>query len=108
MVIQLRSKGLYRVTMGTELEPNSPVEKAKYFNRIDESFGIPYLSTSSELLFHIEILGTSNEVWLKFELLFKKTDEMRGHQLKKELISLSPAHYETIEDFFTKFKALVL
>ena len=33
---------------------------------------------------------------------------MRGHQLENELISLSPAHYEAIEDLFTKFKALVL
>ena len=33
---------------------------------------------------------------------------MRGHHLENELISLSPAHYETIEYFFTRFKALVL
>ena len=33
---------------------------------------------------------------------------MRGHQLENELITLSPAHYETIEDFFTKFKVLAL
>ena len=33
---------------------------------------------------------------------------MRGHHLENELISLSPAHYESIEDFFTKFKVLVL
>ena len=33
---------------------------------------------------------------------------MRGHHLENELISLSPAQYETIEYFFTKFKALVL
>ena len=32
MVIQLRAKGLYRVTMGTEVEPNSVVEKVKKFN----------------------------------------------------------------------------
>ena len=37
MVIQLWSKGLYRVTMGTEVEPNSAVEKAKYFNRLNEA-----------------------------------------------------------------------
>ena len=33
---------------------------------------------------------------------------MRGHHLENELISLSPAHYETIEYFFTKFKELLL
>jgi len=108
MVIQLRSKGLYQVTMGIQLEPNSVVEKAKYFNRLDEAFGMLCLDTSREILFHIEILGTSNEFWVKFESLFGKTDEMRGHHLENELISLSLAHYKTIEDFFTKFKALVL
>ena len=37
MVIQLRSKVLYRVTMGTEVEPNSVVEKSKFFNMLDEA-----------------------------------------------------------------------
>ena len=58
MVIQLRSKELYRVTMGTEVEPNSVVEKAKYFNRLDEAYGLLFLSISRELLFHIDILTT--------------------------------------------------
>ena len=52
MVIQLRSKGLYQVTMGTETEPNSAVEKAKYFNRLDEAFGMLYLDTSREIISH--------------------------------------------------------
>ena len=34
MVIQLRAKGIFRVTMGIEVEPNSVVEKAKYFNKL--------------------------------------------------------------------------
>ena len=66
------------------------------------------LGISRELLFHIEILGTSNEFWVNFESLFGKTDEMRGHHLENEIISLNPAHHETIEYFYTKFKSLVL
>ena len=54
MVIQLRAKGLYRVTMGTEVEPNSTVEKLKYFNRLDEAFGLLCLRISRELLFHVD------------------------------------------------------
>ena len=96
MVIQLRDKGLYRVTMGTEVEPNSAVEKAKYFNRLDEAFGLLCLSISRELLFHIDSLTTPNEVWVKLETLFGKTDELRGHQLENELIILSPTHFHTI------------
>ena len=108
MVIQLRAKGIYKVTMGTELEPKFVVEKAKYFNRLDEAFGLLCLSTTREILFHIDSFTTPNEVWVKLETLFGKTDELRGHQLENELIILSPACYDTIQDFFTNFKSLVL
>ena len=66
------------------------------------------LSTLRDILFHVYSICTPNEFWINLESLFGKTDEMRGHQLENKLISLSLAHYETIEYFFTKFKALVL
>ena len=108
MVIQLRSKDLYSVTMGNEVEPNSAMQKSKFFNRLDEVFGILCLSILRDLLFHVYILTTPNEVWLNIETFFGNTDEMRGHQLKNELISLSPTHFEIIQYFFTKFKSPVL
>ena len=64
MVIQLRLKDLYRVTMGTEVEPNSIVEKLKLFSRIDEAFGILCLIISRDLLFHVDILSNPDELWL--------------------------------------------
>ena len=106
VVIHVTLKGLCRVTMGTKTEPNSAVEKANYFNKLDEEFGMFFLSTSRDFVFHIDSLRTPNEFWLKLESLFWKTDEMRGHQLENELISLSSSHYEIIQDFFTKFKEL--
>ena len=108
MVIQLRAKGLYRVTMGTEVEPNSAVEKSKYFNRLDEAFGLLCLSILRQILFQIDSLTTLNEVQVKLETLFGKTDELCGHQLENELISLSPMQYDTIQELFTKFKLVVL
>ena len=36
----LRSKGLYRVTMGMEKELTTAVEKIKYFNKLDEEIGM--------------------------------------------------------------------
>ena len=108
MVIQLRLKGLYIITMGTENEHNLAVEKSKYFNRLDEAFKMLCLSILRDILFHVDNLTTPNEAWLKIESLFGKTNEMRGHQLENELITLSPTHFETIQDFFTKFKSLVL
>ena len=80
MVLQLRAKRLYRVTMGTEVEPNSVVKKAKYFNWLYEAFGLLCLTTLREILLHINSLTTPNEVWVKLETLFGKTDELHGHQ----------------------------
>ena len=108
MVIQFRDKGLYRVTMGTEVEPNSVVEKAKYFNRLDEAYELFWLSISRDIVFHIDILTTPNEFWVKLETLFGKSDELHGHQPENELIILSTGHYDTILEFFTNFKTLVL
>ena len=54
MEILLREKGLYRVTMATEGEPNAAVEKIKWHNRRDEAYGLLCLSISRDLLFHID------------------------------------------------------
>ena len=94
--------------MGNELEPNSAIEKSKYFNRMDEAFRLLCLSISPELLFHVENASTPNEVWTTLEGLFGKQDILRGHQLENELISMSPGNFETLQDFFTKFKSLLL
>ena len=94
--------------MGTEVEPNSAIEKAKYFKKLDESYGLLCLSISRDFLFHLDILTSPKEVLENLESLFGKTDALHGHWLENELISLSPMHYDTIHDFFTKLKSLVL
>jgi hypothetical protein len=42
------------------------------------------------------------------EGLFGKQDEMRGHMLEVELNTLDPKSFDNIQDFFTKFKNLIL
>ena len=44
----------------------------------------------------------------RFLEIFGKTNVMRGHQIKNELISLSPSSFESLQLYFSKFKALVL
>jgi hypothetical protein len=61
-----------------------------------------------ELLFHIEACTTPDEIWTKLEDLFGKQDEMRGHMLEVELNSLDPRNFDNIQDFFMKFKSLLL
>jgi hypothetical protein len=104
----LRSKGLYRVTMGTEKEPTAAAEKIKYFNKLDEAIGLICLSISRDLLFHVSRATTPDVVWTTLEGLFGKQDAMRVHQLENELISLSPIHFRNLQELFTKFKSLLV
>ena len=94
--------------MATEVDPNAAVEKIKWHNRRDDAYGILCLSISRDLLFHIDGLTSPNEVWEKLVEIFGKTYEMRGHQIKNELISLIPNSFESLQLYFSKFKALVL
>ena len=97
MEILLRAKILYRVTMAIEAEPNAAVEKIKWHNRRDEAYGLLCVSISRDLLLHLDGLTSSNEVWENLVDLFGKTDEMRGHQIENELISLSPNSFESLQ-----------
>ena len=108
MEIQLRAKGLYRVTMDTEIEPNHVVDKARYWNNIDESFRFLCLSISKDIHFHVTRLKNPKKIWDKITNLFDKHDDMRIYRLENESISLHPRNFETLNKFFTEFKHLVL
>ena len=97
MEILLRSKGLYKVTMETEVEPNAAAEKIKWRNKRDKAYGLLFLSISRDLPFHIDRLTSPNEVWENIEELFGKTDEMRGHQIENDMISLSLSSFESLQ-----------
>ena len=66
------------------------------------------LSISRDLLFHLDGLTSPNEVWENIFEIFGKIDEMRGHHIENEFISLSPNSFESLQLYFSKFKALVL
>jgi hypothetical protein len=91
-----RIKGIYRVIMGIEVEPNLVVEKENYFNRMDEAYGIICLSIYPKFIFHVESFSTPKEIWTKLDGLFGKQDELRGHMLEKELIYLIPSNFKTL------------
>ena len=82
--ILLHSKGLYRVSLALENDPNAIVEKAKWHNRFGEEYGLLCLSISLDILFHLDGLTTPNQVWTKLESLFRVQDEIRTHQLENE------------------------
>jgi hypothetical protein len=104
---QLRRKGLYNLTMGTETEPTSAIENIVWENGKDEAIGLLLESISIDLWFHVVSYKTPNEIWTTLESLFGKWDQMRGHMLEVELNTLDPKSFDNIQDFFTKFKYLI-
>ena len=97
MELQLYSKGLFRITMETEVEPRSTIEKSRFLNKKDEAFGFLCLSISEDLLFHITDLKTLKQIWDKLESLYGKHDDMRVYQLENELMSLQPSNFRDSE-----------
>ena len=73
----LQRKCLYRITMGTEVNPTSTIEKSKYFNIMDESYGILFSIISSDLLFHVDTCKTLNDVWTELKDLLGKQDKSK-------------------------------
>ena len=106
--VSLQKLGLYRMTMAREIESHHHAKKNKFLNQLDESFVFLCAHISRDLLFHLEGLNTPKEAWEKLELLYIKKYELQGHILENELVYLHPSNFETIEQFFTKFKSLAL
>ena len=94
--------------MNIEEEPNHVVDKARFWNKMDEDFGFLCLSISKDLLFHISRLKALKEIWDQLASMYDKQDELMIYQLENEMISLQPGNFETLNKFFTKFKYLVL
>ena len=91
-----------------ENEPTIGIEKSKWHIRLDEAYGLLFLSIYPNLLFHLYGLTTQNKVWTQLECLFGVQDEIRENQLEIELFLLSPISFDSLECFFTKFTSLVL
>ena len=88
--IHIRTIGLYKLTLNTDTKPTLAIEKSKYLNRMDEALGTICSLISPDLLFHISSYKTPNEAWKILEGIFGKHDEMRGHMLEVELLTLDP------------------
>ena len=69
--ILLRSRRLYIVTLALENEPNVVIEKDKWNNRLDEAYGLIFLSISPDLIFFLDVLTTPNQVWTQLESLLR-------------------------------------
>jgi hypothetical protein len=102
----LRSKGLYRITLGNEKESIDVDKKVKWANRSDEAHGLIIMSISPYLRFHLQEIDETNEAWENIESVFGKHNIIRAHQLENQILTLSPNDFFCIEDYPSKFKTL--
>ena len=105
MVVMLRTKHLFRLIEETEVVPALDHDKEKYLNRLDEAHGHLFSLVYRDLRFHIQGLKTPKEIWDKLASLFDNQDEMRV--LENDQITLNPSNFESLNEFFTKFKNLI-
>jgi hypothetical protein len=73
IMLHLRCRGLYQITMEIELEPDSIDEKNDFLNRQDMAIGSIDMFVSPELFHQVyeESQGlTPNELWARLEVLF--------------------------------------
>ena len=73
----LRSKGLYRITMGTETAPTDDDKKDKWDNRNDEARGLIGMSISPDLRYHLQGVDDPDTAWDKIESVFGKLNIIR-------------------------------
>jgi len=94
--------------MVTKTKPTLALNKTRWVNRKDEATILLLELISITLWFHFATCNTPNNIWTTLEGLFGKKDEMQGHMLEVEMNTLDPKSFDNIQDFFTKFKSLIL
>jgi hypothetical protein len=74
---------------------------------MDKAFETICNLISLDLIFHISSCKNPNEAWITLEGLFGKQDEMRGHMVEVELLTLDQQSLDNLQYFFTKFNDLL-
>ena len=86
----LRSKGLYRITLGKETTPSDVYKKFKRDNRNDEIRGLIRMFSSLDLRFHLQSIDQPKEAWDNIESVFGRKNILRAQQLENQVLTLSP------------------
>jgi hypothetical protein len=104
----LRSKGLYRITLGKEKEPTYVDNKFKWENRSDKACGRIIMSISPDLRFHLKQIDDPDKAWKNLESVFGKHNIIRAHQLENKTLNLSPNDFSCNEYNLSNFKTLII
>jgi hypothetical protein len=102
----LRSKGLYRITLGKETTPTDDDKKSKWDNRNDKACGLIIISISLDLRYHLQGIDYLEKSWNTIESVFGKLNIIQAHQLENQILTLSPSDFSFLGDHLSKFKTL--
>jgi hypothetical protein len=100
----LRSKGLYRITLGKEKAPTNAGKKAKWDNRNDKAHGLIGISISPDLSYHLQDIDDPKEAWDTIESVFGKLNIIRAQQLENKILTLSPNDFLAMETIYLGLK----
>ena len=104
----LRSKWLYRITLGIEIVLDEDEKKAKWENKNDQDRGLIGMFISLDLRFHLDAEDSPIKAWEKLNSIFGIKNEIRAFQLENELLTLDPSNFPSMEDYLSRFKTLKL
>jgi hypothetical protein len=74
---------------------------------MDEAYEIFFLRISPYLLFHVDTCKIANDVWTKLKDFLGNQDNIRVHRLDNDVHALNPRYFETLKDYFCKFKTFL-
>ena len=103
-----RSKGFYRITIGTYIALDDEEEIFKWDKNNDQALSLIGMSISPYLIFHLDGWDSPVEAWKKVEYCLWHQTEIRSFQLGNELLTLNPNKFPSIEDYLSKFNTLRL
>jgi hypothetical protein len=89
IILQLRCRGLYQITMAIEVEPDSANEKNDFLNRQDMAIGCICMSVSPELFHQVyeeSQESNPNELWTILEVLFGNKEDCEDFMQEVEHI----------------------
>ena len=104
----LRSKGIYRITLGIETAPNDEEKIAKWDWKNDQACGIIGMSISPDVIFNLDGLDSFVKSWDKLNIIFGIKNEIESFQLENKLLIFDPSNFPSIEYYLSKFKTLNL
>ena len=85
----LRSKGFYRITLGTKIASTDDEAKVvKWDNKNDQAHGLIGMSISLDLKFHLDGLDSPVEAWEKLTNVFVLKNEIQTYQLENKVLTL--------------------